>query len=206
MRLLIASRNKNKVREIGEMLKDLKLDIFSSADIPSLPEIKEDKKTTRENAIKKALETAKHAAQKGDFLVLADDSALEVDALAGEPGVKSARFAGEKCTGHDNNVKLLGLMQKIPQEKRGARFRCVLAIARTSPKPELIEAVEGICVGAIAFEERGGGGFGYDPIFIPDGQVKTFAELSPAVKNRISHRARAVEKARLILERLVPRE
>ena len=194
MRLLVATRNRNKLKEIRDILADLSLDIVCAADMPHLPEVHEDGQTIRDNAIKKAVETAKMAR----LLTLADDTGLEVDALNGEPGVLSARFAGPHANYHENNVKLLGLLEGVALEKRTARFRCVAAIADESG---LIDTVEGICNGAIVPEERGGGGFGYDPLFIADGQVKTFGELSPDVKNRISHRAKALQKAWAVLSR-----
>ncbi|HUK82541.1 MAG TPA: RdgB/HAM1 family non-canonical purine NTP pyrophosphatase [Verrucomicrobiae bacterium] len=194
MRLLIATRNKEKLKELRAILADLSLDMVSAADMPRLPEVHEDGKTIRDNAIKKAVETAKMA----NMLTLADDTGLEVDALNGEPGVRSARFAGDDVSYHENNKKLLGLLEGIALEKRTARFRCVVAIADENG---LIEAVEGICNGTIIEKERGGGGFGYDPLFIADGQVKTFGELSPDVKNRISHRAKALQKAWAALSR-----
>jgi XTP/dITP diphosphohydrolase len=182
------------LKEIRPLLADLNLDLIASADMPRIPEIVEDRPTIEENAVKKAVETAKAAKR----LTLADDTGLEVDALDGLPGVRSARFAGDDVSYHENNKKLLGLLQAIPLEKRSARFRCVVAIA---DEKGLVDTVEGICNGTIIVEERGGGGFGYDPLFIPDGQVKTFAELPPEVKNRISHRAKALQKAWAVLSR-----
>jgi XTP/dITP diphosphohydrolase len=194
MQLVVATRNRHKLKEISEILAELNFDIRSSADIPGLAEIAEDAATIRDNAIKKAVETAKAA----KMLTIADDTGLEVDKLDGEPGVKSARYAGEEATYHENNKKLLAALKGLPLEKRTARFRCVVAIADANG---LVETVEGICNGTILEEERGGGGFGYDPLFIPDGQVKTFGELSPDVKNRISHRAKALQKAWAVLSR-----
>jgi XTP/dITP diphosphohydrolase len=194
MRLLVATRNREKLKEINAILKELNLDIISSAKMPQLPEVHEDGKTIRDNAVKKAVETAKMA----KMLTLADDTGVEVDPLNGEPGVRSARFAGDDVTYHENNKKLLKLLEGVPREKRTARFRCVVAIA---DEKGLVETVEGICNGTIIEDERGGGGFGYDPLFIPDGQVKTFGELSPDVKNRISHRAKALQKAWAVLSR-----
>jgi XTP/dITP diphosphohydrolase len=121
-----------------------------------------------------------------------------VDALKGEPGVRSARFAGDDATYHENNKKLLKLLEGVVYEKRTARFRCVVAIADENG---LYDSVEGICNGMILEAERGGSGFGYDPLFLADGQTKTFAELSPEVKNRISHRAKAMQKAWALLSR-----
>jgi XTP/dITP diphosphohydrolase len=194
MQLLVATRNKDKLKEIRTLLADLQLDVVSAADIRGLPEIDEDGTTIRDNAVKKAIESAKSA----KMLTLADDTGLEVDALRGEPGVRSARFAGAGASYHENNKKLLGLLGGVPMEKRTARFRCVAAIADENG---LVETVEGICNGTIIEEERGGGGFGYDPLFIPDGQVKTFAELPLEVKNRISHRSKAMQKAWAVLSR-----
>ncbi len=194
MQLLIATRNRHKLKEIAAILDDLQLDIVSSADIKGLPDIVEDAPTIRENAIKKAVETARMA----NMLTMADDTGLEVDALNGEPGVRSARYAGETASHYENNKKLLQAIHGVPYKKRTAQFRCVIALADTKG---LVETVEGICNGIIIEAERGGGGFGYDPLFIPDGQVKTFAELSPDVKNRISHRAKAIQKAWASLSR-----
>jgi XTP/dITP diphosphohydrolase len=194
MQLLVASRNKHKLKELAGLLQDLPLETVPASSIRGLPEIVEDGATIRDNAIKKAVETARVAKK----LTLADDTGLEVDALKGEPGVRSARFAGEDATYHENNKKLLERLKGVPYDKRTARFRCVVAIADENG---LCECVEGICNGTILEAERGGGGFGYDPLFIADGQTKTFAELSPEVKNRISHRAKAMQKAWAVLSR-----
>jgi XTP/dITP diphosphohydrolase len=194
MQLLVATRNRHKLKEIAAILADLSLSIRCAADVPSLPEIHEDGATLADNAVKKAVETAKAA----KMLTLADDTGLEVDALNGAPGVRSARFAGADVTYHENNKKLLQLLEGVPAEKRAARFRCVVAIADENG---LVDTVEGICNGTIVDTERGGGGFGYDPLFLPDGQIKTFAELSPDVKNRISHRGKALQKAWAVVSR-----
>jgi len=194
MQLLLASRNRDKLKELREMLKDLPLEIVSATDVRGLPEVEEDGATVRDNAAKKAVELA----QAAKSLTLADDSGLEVDALDGAPGVRSARFAGEKATYHENNKELLRHLDGVPMDKRTARFRCVVAIA---DEQGLYECVEGICNGVIIEAERGGGGFGYDPLFIADGQTRTFAEISPDVKNRISHRAKAIQKAWAVLSR-----
>jgi len=196
MQLLVATRNRDKLKEIGAILADLELEILSAADVRNAPEIVEDAPTVRDNAIKKAVESAKAT----KMLTLADDTGLEVDALNGEPGVRSARYAGEEASYHENNRKLLAALHGIAVEKRSARFRCVIAIA---DEKGLVDTVEGICNGVIVDQERGGGGFGYDPLFIPDGQIKSFGELSPDVKNRISHRAKALQKALAVLSRYV---
>jgi XTP/dITP diphosphohydrolase len=194
MQLLLATRNKHKLKELASLLQDLQLDVVSTADMPNLPGVVEDGATVRDNAIKKAVQTAKMARK----LTLADDTGLEVDALKGEPGVRSARYAKEDATYHENNKKLLQQLEGVAYEKRTARFRCVVAIADENG---LYECVEGICNGTILEAERGGGGFGYDPLFLADGQTKTFSELSPEVKNRISHRAKAMQKAWAVLSR-----
>jgi XTP/dITP diphosphohydrolase len=194
MQLLLATRNKHKLKELAALLQDLQLDVVSTTDMPNLPGVVEDGATIRDNAIKKAVQTAKMAKK----LTLADDTGLEVDALKGEPGVRSARYAGEEATYHENNKKLLKQLEGVTYDKRSANFRCVVAIADENG---LYDCVEGICNGTILEAERGGGGFGYDPLFLADGQTKTFAELSPEVKNRISHRAKAMQKAWAVLSR-----
>lgn len=198
--IVMATKNKNKVREIKKLLKNIPVNILSLEDGKwSVPEINEDGKTFKENAVKKAQAIANITGK----IALADDSGLEVDALGGQPGLYSARFAGENASDRDNNVKLLNLMKSIPGDRRGAQFRSVIAIA--SPEGR-IEVVEGVCRGDIGVSEKGGLGFGYDPLFVPAGYNKTFAELSMDVKNKISHRGRALEKAKLILERFLVAE
>lgn len=194
MQLLLATRNKHKLKELALLLQDLQLEVISAADLPNLPRVVEDGATVRDNAVKKAVQTARMAKK----LTLADDTGLEVDALKGEPGVHSARFAGEEATYHENNKKLLRMLEGVAYDKRSARFRCVVAIA---DETGLYDCVEGICNGTIIEAERGGGGFGYDPLFLADGQTKTFADISPEVKNRISHRAKAMQKAWAVLSR-----
>lgn len=195
--LVIATKNKNKIKEIKALLGGMPVNILSLDDgnWQNL-EIEEDGKTFKENAIKKA----KTIAEITGKITLADDSGLMVDALSGQPGIYSARFAGEDPTDRENNLKLLRLMKDIPPERRGAQFVCVIAIASPEGK---VDVVEGICRGGIGYLEAGGGGFGYDPVFIPTGYNKTFAELSVPVKNKISHRGRALEKTKLVLERLI---
>lgn len=195
--LIIATKNKNKIKEINALLGEMPINILSLEDGNwQIPEITEDGKTFKENAAKKA----KTIAQITGKLTLADDSGLIVDALGGQPGVYSARFAGENATDRENNLKLLQLIKDIQPDRRGAQFICVIAIASPEGKEDI---VEGICRGDIGYLEEGGGGFGYDPIFIPTGYSKTFAELSMSVKNKISHRGRALEKAKLVLERII---
>lgn len=207
--LLIATRNAHKVGEIsailGEPFRYLTLD-----DYPSAPSVVEDATTFTGNATKKATELARWvgAAIPQPAFVLADDSGLEVDALAGAPGVHSARFAAldSGAAGNspdaDNNRKLLRLLQNIPSEKRTARFRCVLALVEAqSPKSKIqsLRLFSGACEGRIDFAPRGAGGFGYDPLFIPDGFTQSFAELGEDVKNRLSHRAQALAQLKAAL-------
>ncbi len=186
MELLIATRNRHKIGEIGAILQLPGLFLLSLDDIPGLPDVEETGRTFEENAILKALTMARHTGR----WTMADDSGLEVEALGGAPGVRSARFAGQHGDDHANNRKLLECMKDI--RDRRARFRCVLALA--SPDG-VSRTVEGVCEGQIAEEERGVNGFGYDPLFIPEGHACTFAEMDPVEKNRISHRSRALRRA-----------
>jgi XTP/dITP diphosphohydrolase len=218
--LLIATRNLHKVEEIRAIL-GAAFQILTLKGFPNAPAVVEDADTFAGNATKKAVELAKWLCaensklkiknSKPDF-VLADDSGLEVDALNGAPGVHSARFAAldksENSADADNNAKLLRLLQDVPLEKRTARFRCVLALApvleneiqNASPvcyadEWELqTQLFDGTCEGKILFAPRGQNGFGYDPLFMPDGFTQSFAELGDEVKNKLSHRAKALAK------------
>lgn len=194
-RLVIASRNEKKKRELLQIIEGSDLDIITLNEIPEAPEVEEDGLTFRENAIKKAQEIAGFTG----CVTLADDSGLEVDALGGRPGVFSARFAGEPSDDERNNQKLLDMLQGVPAQERSARFRCVIAIASPDGR---IETTEGTCEGRIGFSPGGQGGFGYDPLFTPDGFSLTFAELPSDVKNRISHRGKALQEASKILRSL----
>jgi XTP/dITP diphosphohydrolase len=220
MTLLIATRNAHKLEEIQAILGGgFKLTTLN--EFPGAPEVVEDAGTFAGNATKKATELAKwlvtgsrsQATPQIDY-VLADDSGLQVDALNGEPGVHSARFSaldtgakGNASTAA-NNAKLLRLLQDVPTEKRTARFRCLLALtpvlapSKSGSSPvcsaneyELqTELFEGVCEGRLVCDHRGSGGFGYDPLFVPEGFEQTFGELGDEVKNRLSHRARALTK------------
>lgn len=182
MKLVIATRNKHKLEEIHTIFKLPGLTLLSAMDFPDVPDVVEDGKTFEENAVKKAVTLARATG----LWTLADDSGLEVDALNEEPGVYSARYAGEPVSYPANNRKLLAEMKSITN--RRARFRCVIALASPGGKAQ---TVEGRCEGAIIHGLRGGQGFGYDPLFVPDGYSETFAEMNPEAKNAISHRGRA---------------
>ena len=185
MKAVIATRNRGKIRELKELLADFGLDILPLDHFPQVREIVEDGDTFFENAMKKA----KTVSEKTGFLAIADDSGLEVDALKGAPGVYSARYAGEDATDEQNYLKLLDEMKDIPTEKRGAQFRCVIVAYR--PDGRWVSA-EGICRGRITSSPRGDKGFGYDPVFVPEGETRTMAELTREEKNRISHRGKAL--------------
>ena len=195
MNIVLATRNRYKIKEIKKILGDLKVGISSALDFPGLDEVEEDGATLEENAIKKALVVSKFTNQ----LAIADDSGLEVDALEGRPGVYSSRFAGENANYNDNNRKLLELMEYIPPKNRTARFVCVVAIADRDKTKKIIKRT---CEGIISFQARGKTGFGYDPLFIIPEYNKTFAELGPEIKNKISHRAKAFLETKKFLEKL----
>jgi XTP/dITP diphosphohydrolase len=181
--LILATTNKNKVKEFQEMLKDFPIEIRSLADFGPLPEAIEDGETFEENAYKKAIHTARILG----FPAIADDSGLVVEALDGAPGVYSARYAGDKATDKENVAKLLQEMKRV--DNRKAAFRCVLSIAVPSG-PAL--TYEGSCDGVILEEQRGESGFGYDPVFYFDDLGKTFAECTMEEKNKVSHRGKAL--------------
>ena len=190
--IVLASRNKGKLKELKMLLSDLSWDVCSLFEFPGVPEVEEDGQTFVENAVKKATAVA-------DYLkawTIADDSGLTVDALHGAPGVFSARFAGEERDDAKNNEKLLKMLDGVPWEQRTARFHSALAFV--SPEGE-VWTTEGLCEGIITFEPRGENGFGYDPLFfIPDLEL-TMAELSDEQKNQISHRAVAMRNFRAYL-------
>jgi XTP/dITP diphosphohydrolase len=191
--LVLATRNPGKVEELKALLADMDVNVLSLLDFPDLPEIEETGNTFAENAEIKATAVARIAGK----LTLADDSGLEVDALGGQPGVQSARFGGPGASDRDKYRKLLDLLQGVPDEARAARFRAAVCIA--TPEGETV-AVEGTCEGVIAREPAGQGGFGYDPIFYIAEHGQTMAEIPSDVKNRISHRARAMQLAKRVLQ------
>ena len=195
-KLLIATGNAGKLREIRALLSDLPITLVSLADFPAIEEVAETGSTFVENA---ALKAFGYARQSG-ILTLADDSGLEVDALEGAPGVRSARYLGDHASYVDRMNALLTALKAANDFARTARFVCALAIA--SDKQEMLYTTEGTCEGRIADSPRGSGGFGYDPIFMPEGFSQTFGELPPDLKNGISHRGRALVEARKFLASL----
>jgi XTP/dITP diphosphohydrolase len=195
LEIVLATRNRDKIREIKKLLNDVNARFLSLEDFPGCPRVVEDGETLEENAREKALIVSKYTKR----LSLAEDSGLEVEALRGAPGIHSARFAGDNVTYEDNNRKLLKLMEKLSQEERRAKFRCVAALARPDGG---VVTCEGICEGIIASEMKGESGFGYDPLFIVPGYGKTFAELGEEIKNRLSHRAQALDKIKKIINKL----
>ncbi len=190
--IVVATGNQGKFREIAAILSGMHLNFLSLRDFPDIPPVVEDGKTFRENAAKKALETARATGR----VAIADDSGLVVDALQGRPGVRSARYAGENATDGQKCEKILRELAGVPEENRKAAFICAAAIASPQGK---VQVVEGECRGWITNAPRGSYGFGYDPIFLVPEFGKTMAELPPELKNRISHRSRAFEKLRDIL-------
>ena len=191
--IVIATANSHKFREIGQILAGIPAGILSLKDYPEIPPIIESGESFRENAWIKAKTVFHHTG----LLSLADDSGLEVDALDGAPGIYSARFAGPDKDYSQNNVKLLRELRDLPPEQRDARFRCVVSIVG----PDTEDFAEGIVRGKITDSLRGSAGFGYDPLFVPDGHEQTFAEMGELLKNQISHRAEAFRAARKIVEK-----
>lgn len=189
MRIIFATRNEGKVREISEMLAPTKIELVSLNRYDSLPEIVEDGQNYLENALKKARVISDFTGE----MVLADDSGLEVDALGGEPGIYSARYAGDGATDEDNNAKLLSKLKDVPYEKRTASFHCALVLCYPDGHYDAFEAK---WEGRIINEYRGTNGFGYDPIFLVKEFNKTAAELPAEIKNKVSHRGQAFEKLR----------
>ncbi len=183
---VLASRNKHKIKELRETLAPLNIVLKSTYDFPDLEEVVEDADTFEGNALKKA----RYVHDKTGLPALSDDTGLEVDALGGRPGVYSARYAGETATDEENVEKLLRELSDTDISERDARFRTVVAFVTDKDT----YTFEGICEGTITTEPHGKRGFGYDPVFRPDGYEQTFAELSSEVKNEISHRGKAIQK------------
>ena len=199
---IIASNNKHKIEEIKEILKDFKFEIYSLKDKNINIDVEEDGTTFEENSKKKAVEIVKHLKSKGenDFIVMADDSGLEVDYLNGAPGVYSARYSGEHGDDKSNNKKLLKELEGVTKDKRTARFVCVIT-AINSDLEEVV--VRGECEGIIQNELSGSEGFGYDPLFYVEEYKTTFAEVTSEQKNKISHRGRALEKLKKDIDKLI---
>ncbi len=195
MKLLVATRNPKKKKELKSLLKDLKITVVTLRGFKNAPHVKEDRKTFTENAVKKAVTIARCTG----LLTLADDSGLEVEALGGAPGIFSARFSGKGANDLKNNKKLLVLLKGVPERKRRARFVCAIAIAWEG---KILKIIKATISGYITDSRRGSCGFGYDPVFIPTGYKKTFAQLGPGVKNKISHRAKALLKAKKFLAKI----
>jgi XTP/dITP diphosphohydrolase len=187
--LLVATNNAGKVRELSQLLSDFPLRLRLLSDFAGVAEAEETGETFAENATLKALHYSAHSG----LLTLSDDSGLAVDALGGAPGVRSARYAGHEATYTERMSKLLGEIAATGDAERRARFVCVIAVA--DPSAGTLHTFEGTCEGRIARAPRGTGGFGYDPLFIPDGHDRTFGELSTEVKHSLSHRARALARA-----------
>jgi XTP/dITP diphosphohydrolase len=192
LRLLLATRNPHKTHEFSEILGEDFVVHDLSKELET-PVVEETGSTFAENAILKAIATSKLF----PGLVVADDSGLEVDILSGAPGIYSARYAGDSASNKENIARLLAELAKYPGERpHAARFRCVLALAH---EEKLLDTFEGAIEGTVVEQSRGSAGFGYDPVFQPAGLKQTFAEMSPAEKNRISHRARAIRLLRSAL-------
>lgn len=197
LELVLSSRNEHKLKEFRSILGKLGFHIVPVSQFDGVPVVEEDGDTFEANAVKKAVEVSKALG----LPAIADDSGLEVDYLGGAPGVWSARYAGENATDEENNRKLLAALEGVPEGQRSARFRCVIAFAVPDEYGNVdVETAEGVCEGVIAFGPRGSGGFGYDPLFIVPEYGKTFAELPAETKNRVSHRAKALEQAYCLLE------
>lgn len=209
--VLVATTNAGKLSELRALLSDLPIEVLSLADVlPNSPKVVEDGATFLDNALLKA----RAAADAAMMMTIAEDSGLEVDALGGRPGVRSARFAKEGATDAENNEALLAALEHVDDDQRAARFRCVMVLidpwteadseGRAPPSVRARPAVaEGRCEGTIGREGKGTGGFGYDPLFVVEGYGRTMAELDDDEKNRVSHRGKAVQALRATLEALI---
>jgi XTP/dITP diphosphohydrolase len=186
-RLVVATKNKGKIKEIKKVLSDMPFDVVSMNEAGINIDVDEDGTTFEENALKKAVEICKVSKN----IVMADDSGLEVDFLNGAPGIYSARFGGPEATDEDRNIKLLNMLKDVPFEQRTARFVCAIAVAFPDGRSFVVRDA---CEGLIDFECKGNNGFGYDPLFFVEQYEKTMAELDMDIKNQISHRAKALAK------------
>jgi XTP/dITP diphosphohydrolase len=199
MEIVLATRNKNKIAEMSALFSNLPVKLLTLDQFPDVGEVVEDGRDCEENALKKAIEVSKGSEKPA----ISDDSALEIDALDGAPGVYSARYAGENVTYADNRAKVLSLMKGVPAEKRTARFRTVLALAIPGKEPIL---AEGVTEGTIGTEEMGEEGFGYDPIFHLKGDGRSYSQMTGEEKNRVSHRGKAAEQMKRILQKILQEE
>ena len=195
-RIVIGTRNKKKLVEIERLLDGLPVDLSLVEEYPLVKDVEETETTFAGNAALKATEVA---AATGEWVV-ADDSGLEVDALDGRPGIFSARYAGPDQDDRRNIAKVLSEMKDVPPPQRTARFLCAIALAAPD---KLLFVVEEVCEGVLTAEPRGESGFGYDPIFVPEGHDRTFAELGAEIKDRLSHRGKALHRFREELEKLL---
>ncbi len=195
MKIVLATRNRKKLDELQRILSDLEITLLSIQDFEDIEEVKENAVSFEENALKKA----RYASQKTGLPAVADDSGLEVDALQGRPGVKSARYAGNHATDEENVKKLLTELKNVPVDRRTARFVCYIALVFPDGKEYIFS---GIVNGRITEEPKGSYGFGYDPVFQPEGFEKTFAEMLPDEKDSISHRKKALEQFKKLLSEL----
>lgn len=186
MKIIAATGNEHKLREFREILEPVGVTVLAPHDVGGIPEVEEDRDSFLGNAIKKAVEVAAHC----KLPAMADDSGLEVYALNNQPGVYSARYAGERASDAENLELLLQNMHGLAE--RGARFRCVIAVADTGGR---VSTAEGTVNGEIIDRPKGGNGFGYDPVFVPEGYNETFGELAAEVKNNLSHRSLALHSA-----------
>lgn len=196
IKMVVATRNRKKLKEIKEILNGLELKISSISDYPHPPRVIENGKTFKENAAKKAVALSRFTG----ILTLGEDSGLCVDSLKGKPGIYSSRYAGRDKSDAKNNKKLLTALAGLPLKKRSAHYICAVAMA---DKRGLISVVEGRCNGIIGFAPKGNKGFGYDPIFLIPKFKKTFAELGEGIKHKMSHRYHALRKARKIIDKYI---
>ena len=192
--LVIATKNEKKLHELMRYLKGIRANVISLKGFKHVPRIVEDGKTFKANAVKKALIISRFT----KALTLADDSGLVVRFIKGQPGVRSSRFAGPRKSDKQNNKKLLKLLENVPPAKREAKFVCAVAICDNG---KIIKILEESCGGTIAFSEKGGYGFGYDPLFLIPKYKKTFGELGLKVKDKMSHRSKALKKVREFLKK-----
>lgn len=192
--LLVATRNQKKFNEIKELLRDMPFKVTCLEDYPDMPHIEEDGKTFEQNAIKKAATISLYTQQ----LVMGEDSGLEIGVLDNQPGIFSARFSGPRATDRKNNAKVLKMLKKVPFYKRTARYRCCVAL---TDHTGIVNICSGSCSGIIALRPDGKNGFGYDPLFYVKRYQKTFGQLSPSIKAKISHRARALKKTKIFLQK-----